>query len=155
MSRIQLNLNYFFALALVGSVLAIGWVAPPIRRLILSSGGDIKAYSMVSYVAPVFVIVLVALIWRIKGALSPIPASPGAALWFRIGNVAMAIANSAIVLSLLVSVIGFIVHRPFGLAVGFIIAGALMLAFPLDIIGIFCVEISRLLNRIKPSQPQQ
>jgi type IV secretory pathway TrbD component len=46
-----------------------------------------------------------------------------------VGTVAMAIGNGALALALIVSVIGVAVVPQFGLGVGFLFAGAFMLAF--------------------------
>lgn len=154
MSSVKSNLNYFFALFLVGSAFALARIAPPLRRLIMSLGGDMNAYSMVNYITPLLVFAIIALLWWKKGALYPSPANPKALFWLRIGNIAMIVANSAITISLLVSIVGYVLIRDFGLAIGFIIGAGLMLAVPLNLLGIICVESSRFLGRRRASPSQ-
>jgi hypothetical protein len=66
-----------------------------------------------------------------------------------IGTIAMAIGNGALALALIVSLIGIAVEPQFGLGVGFLFAGAFLLAVPLNIGGVMFVEIARLLDRIR------
>ena len=155
MRKIIANLNYFLALVLVGSMIAIGWVAPPIKSLFIHPGKIDPIYYNINYIAIALVIGLVSAVWWIKKNIVPTPVTSKARLGLRIGSVAMSIGNGAIVLALIVSLICVAMNRQFGLAVGFIFAAALMLAFPVDIVGIFCVEISRFLDRFQTSRPQE
>ncbi len=155
MPRLIANLNYFLALVVVGSIIAIGWVAPPVKRLFLHPGKIDPIYYNIDYIAIALVICLVSAAWWIRKNLVPTPISSKARPVLIIGNVAMAIGNGAIVLVLIVSLVGVAVNRQFGLAVGFYFAAAFMLAFPLTIIGMVCIEISRLLNRFHSSRHQE
>jgi len=152
MPTFKCNVNYFIAIFLVGSAFVLGKVAPAIQTYVLSKGGSMEAYGLVSYITPVVVLLFVALVWVIKkGAVCPIPVTKKSTDWFRIGNLTMTIANSLIAISLIVSVVGSGMVKGFSLASGFIVGGALMLAIPLNIFGIICVEVSRLLNKNEPS----
>ncbi len=152
MQSIKANLNYSVALIVAGSMIAIGWVSPHIKRFFLHPGKIDPIYYYINYIAIALVIILVIAIWWIKGSITPSPITPKARLLLRIGSVAMAIGNGAVALAFIVSLIGVAVNNEFGLAVGFIFAAAFMLAFPLDIVGIICVEMSRLLNRFNRFQ---
>jgi hypothetical protein len=153
--RLRANLNYFLALVLVGSTIVIGWVAPRINFLFVHPGRIDPIYYNINYIAVALVGCLVLAVWWIKKTILPTPASSKARLVQRIGSVAMTIGNGAIALALIVSLIGVAINHQFGLVVGFIFAAAFMLAFPLDIVGIICVELSRLLDRFQSSQPQE
>jgi hypothetical protein len=146
MSTIKLNLNYFFALFVTGTMLALWFVSPLIIVLLLKLGGGLGIFSWVKTIITIVVFIALALVWKKKGALSPVALKPNAKNRFRVGNVILAIANSLIALSILWSVIGYLFVNGFGVAIGFILAGALMLAVFLNIIGIICIETSRLGN---------
>jgi hypothetical protein len=155
MRRITANLNYFLALVLVGSMIAIGWVAPRVKLFFVHPGKIDPIYYNVNYIVIALVIGLVSAAWWIRGNIIPLPVTSKAKLLLRIGSVVMAIGNGAIALALIASLIGFAANRQFGLAVGFIFAAAFMLAFPVNIAGIICVETSRQLDRFQSSRPQE
>lgn len=145
------NLNYFLALVLAGSIVAIGWISPPIKRLFLHPGKIDPIYYSINYIAIAVVICLVSTAWWLKKSIVPAPITSKAKWVLIVGSVAMAIGNGAIVLALMVNIIGFSEYPEFA---HYYIAAALMLAFPSNIVGIICVEASRLLNRLPSSRPQ-
>ncbi len=155
MPKLVANLNYFLALIVVGSAIAIGWVAPQIKLLFVHPGKIDLIYYNINYITIALVVGLVSAAWWIRKTIVPTPVTSKAKLVLRIGSVAMAIGNGAIALALIVSLVGVAVNRQFGFVVGFIFAAAFMLAFPLNIVGTICVEISRLLNRFQSSRPQE
>lgn len=149
MQKLRANLNYFVALVVVGSAIAIGWIAPRIKLLFVHSGKIDPIYYNINYIAIAIVVCLVSAAWWINKSIVPAPVTSKARVVLRIGSVVMTIGNGAIALALIVSLVGVAINRQFGLAVGFIFAAAFMLAFPLNIVGIVCVEISRLLERFQ------
>jgi hypothetical protein len=153
MPRSIASLNYFFALIVVGSALAIRWITPPIKLLFVHPGTPI--YYNINFVAIGLVICLVSAAWWITKSILPIPTTAMTKLMLMVGSVAIAFGNGAIALALIVSLVGIAVDRQYGLAVGFIFAAAFMLALPLNKVGIICVEISRLLNWFQSSPPQE
>lgn len=155
MPRLNGNLNYCLALVFVWSTIAIGWVVPPVKRLFMRPGEIDSIYYNINYIAIAIVICLVSATWWFRGGIVPTPITSKARLIQKIGSIAMAVGNGAIALALIVSLIGFAMNREFGVAVGFIFAAAFMLAFPVDIFGIFCVETSRLIDKFQSSRPQE
>lgn len=133
-------------------MVAIGWITPPIKRLFLHPGKIDPIYYNINYFAIVLVIFLVSAAWWIKKGIVPSPMTSKARRVLRVGSVAMAIGNGAIALALMVSLVGIAINHQFGLVVGFVFAAAFMLAFPLNIVGIICVETSRLLDRFQSSK---
>lgn len=152
MQNLRANLNYFLALVVVGSAIAIGWVAPQIKLLYVHPGQIDSIYYSIDYIAIALVVCLVSAAWWINKTIVPAPVTSKARAVLRIGSVAMTIGNGAIVLALIAGLVGVVINRQFGLAVGFIFAAAFMLAFPLNIVGIVCVEISRFLERFQSSR---
>ena len=144
MPTLKSNLNYFLALLISGSMLALWLVAPFLAILFISSGMVTNGITLANALAITMVFVLLLLTWKRNGTLLPSAIKSGAESRCRTGNVILAIANSIVALSLLVSIVGSIFINNFGLAIGFIIAGALLLAVPSCIAGIICVETSRL-----------
>lgn len=149
------SLNYFFALVVVSSAIAIRWVTPQIKLLFVHPGTIDPIYYNINFIAIGLVIFLVSAVWWITKSILPTPATAMTKLMLKIGSVAIVIGNGTIALALIVSLVGIVVDRQHGLAVGFIFAAAFMLALPLNKVGIICVEISRLLNWFQSSPPQE
>ena len=149
MWRITANLNYFFVLVLVGSMTLAATIAPPIRRLFLHGKGIAldPIYLYFNYITIALVMVIVSAAWWMRGNIIPTPVNSKAKMLMKVGTIAMAIGNGALVLTLIASLIGVTVEPQFGLGVGYLFAAALMLAFPSNLVGIVFVEISRLLDR--------
>lgn len=154
MPTVKNNLNYFFALLITGSMLALWFVAPLFAMFFLSVGADLASITWSKFLAVIIVFIVIALTWKRNGALSPSTVKPGTENRYRVGNVILAIANAIVGLSLLISTVGFFFVTGFGVAIGFIIAGALLLAVPVNIAGIICVETSRLRRPAAPVSSQ-
>lgn len=150
MPTFKTNLNYFLSLFITGSMLTLWFVAPFIFMFFIFVGADIKSVMWSRLLAVTIVFILLASVWKRNGSLSPVAIKPGTENRHRTGNLIVTIANSIVTLSLLTSAVGFYFVNGFGVAVGYIIAGALLLAVPLNIAGIICVETSRLR---KPAMP--
>ena len=56
MPKLIANLNYFLALVVVGSAIAIGWVAPKIKLLFVHPGKIDPIYYNINYIAIALVI---------------------------------------------------------------------------------------------------
>lgn len=150
MPTVKANLNYFLALFITSSMLALWFVAPFFAMFFLSIGADLASIAWSKLLAVVIVFIVIIFTWKRNGTLSPSTVKPGTENRYRVGNVILAIANAIVGLSLLISTVGFFFITGFGVAIGFIIAGALLLAVPVNIAGIICVETSRLR---KPAAP--
>lgn len=150
MPTVKTNLNYFLALFITGSMLALWFAAPFFVMLFLSVGADLASIAWSKLLAVVIVFIVIAFTWKRNGTLSPFTVKPGTENRYRVGNVILAIANAIVGLSLLISTVGFFFVTGFGVAIGFIIAGALLLAVPINIVGIICVETSRLRRPAAP-----
>ncbi len=137
------DINYFFALLVAGSMLGLWFVAPFIHMALFRAGAG---YSSIMW-GNIFTIALVSLAiviaWKKNGALSPVAIASGREKRYRVGNILTGFANITIVLVVLVSIFGYFTIRDFGLGIGFLIAGVLLLAVPINIIGILCIETSR------------
>ena len=144
MSKKILNLNYFISLFVSVTMFALYFIAPLLCIILgFITHRAFFANSWVNVFLAFFVFVSIVLVWKKKGALLPVALKPNAENRFRLGNVSMGIANSMLALSILVCFIGYHIDDNFGLFIGFIIAGALMFAVMLNVIGIACIETSR------------
>jgi len=132
MMRLRSNLNYFIALSFVVTM-SIAWWVPSSHRAWASLGA----------------IVAIGVIWWWKKSIVPVPYFAQAALALRVGTIAISIGNLLLALSVLTSAAGLLLVRDFGIAVGFILAAAVLVAFPVSTFGIACIEMARLLN-IRP-----
>jgi hypothetical protein len=137
------DVNYFFALLVTGSMLTLWSVAPLIHIALLHAGvgGDSIMWGNILTIVIIFVAIVIA--WKKKGALSPVAIVSGCEKRYRVGNIFTGVANITIVLAVLVSILGYFISHEFNLASPFLIAGALLLAVPINIIGIACIETSR------------
>jgi len=149
MAKIKSNFNYFISLFIAGSMLALWFAAPFFTIFFISIGAGLTSVTWSQFISVSIVFVILALIWKKNGALLPAAVKPGTERRHFIGNVLLMIANALVFLSLLVSIVGFYFKNSFGIAIGFIIAGVLLLAVPTIITGIICVETSRLRNPSK------
>ena len=154
MSVPKLNLNYFIALSVLGSMLALWFVAPLLNILVTLVLRSPSNLFWVNGVVVLFVFVGLAMVWKKKRNLIPTELMPHTETRFRIGNIVMLAANSLVILSVLVSIFGAIFVDGFGVVVGFLVAAALQLAVPLNIAGIVCVETSRQKNSREAAQPK-
>ena len=139
----KLNFNYFLALSVLGSMLSLWFVAPLPNMFFMLLFHSSSGLFWINTIVVFLVIVGIAIIWNKKGNLIPTELKPDAETRFRIGNVAMVLANLFVVMSLLVSVLGFLFVEGFGVVIGMLVAGALLLTVPLNIVGIVCIETSR------------
>jgi hypothetical protein len=143
MSAFKTNLNYFIALFVTGTMFALWLVAPWVSILLMKIGVGLSAINWVMICISALVFIALIWIWIKHGALSPIALKPNANTRFRVGTAVLVISNSLIALSLILSIVGYIFANGFGVAIGYILAGVLMVSVILNVIGIACIETTR------------
>ncbi|UDF34398.1 UNVERIFIED_ORG: hypothetical protein LHJ69_17670 [Shinella sp. XGS7] len=137
------ELSYFLSLLAVGSMLGLWFVAPMLSLALMGLGLGYGSLVWTQGLTIALVVLVLGAVWKQQGALVPAAIASGREKRFRLGSVLTGLANLAVGLALLGCVLGYLLHREFFLAAGFVIAGALMLALPLNIVGILCIETSR------------
>jgi hypothetical protein len=143
MPAFKTNLNYFIALFVTGTMFSLWLVAPWVSILLMQIEVGPGAINWVMICISALVFIALIWIWIKHGALSPIALKPNANTRFRAGTVALVISNSLIALSLILSIAGYIFVNGFGVSIGFILSGVLMVSVILNVIGIVCIETTR------------
>lgn len=138
------DLNYFVALLFSGSMLALWGGAPLLSILFMFAGAGTNGITLANVSAISTVLLVLLIIWRKNGALLPSAIKKGAETRYRVGTAMATLGNSIVLLSIVVGLLCYVFNSKVGIAVGFIFAGALLVAVPLSIAGIICIESSRL-----------
>lgn len=135
--------SYFLSLLVVGSMLGLWFVAPMLSLALMGLGLGYGGLVWTQGLTIALVVLVLGAVWRQQGALVPAVIASGREKRFRLGSFLTGLANLAVGLALLGSVLGYLLHREFFPVTGFLTAGALMLSLPLNIVGILCIETSR------------
>lgn len=151
MPTFKSNLNYFLALFITGSMLALWLVVPPLAHLFFISGMGTNGFTLANALAIGMVFVLPLLVSKRNGTLLPSATKDGAETRCRSGCMILVISNSIVVLSLLLTVAAYLGNSSYGLVSAFYVAAALTLATAVGLVGIICVETSRLRRPGTPS----
>jgi hypothetical protein len=135
------NLNYYFALSIVGATLSL-WLIFPWFRMLINFVGQSVSEAWQLGITWLTTFAVITFYWVRRGWITPVTPNPCSELRFRIGNMLVLAANFVEGISWLTIFLGEAFVHGFGVAVGFILAGAWMLSIPMYVIGIICIETS-------------
>ena len=134
------DINYFFALLSSGSLLGLWFIVPFTHMALIHTSLSVK-WGNIFMVLIVFIAIIIT--WQKNGSLSPIAISPGREKRFRIGFILTYISNITTFFVILISMLSYHSNYDLGLVIGVLIFGVILLAIPINIIGILCIETSR------------
>lgn len=137
------DINYFLAVLVAGSMLSLWFLAPIIHIAFMYAGVGLNGIISGNIVAISIVFVAMIIVWKKNSSFAPTAIVSGSESRYRIGTILTALSNIIVLGSLVVSIYGYYAIPDFGLVIGFLVPAALLLAAPISIVGILCVEASR------------
>ena len=143
MKKTLANLNYLFALWVVGSTVGLKFVAPSLQISLMRGGIGLSSIFWGNLAVVIAVFLALVFVWKKNGALMPVATLPRLKVLY-FGSIGIvALSNAVILLAVLIAILGPLINRDIGLASPFLIAVALIYAVPANIVGIIGIEVSR------------
>jgi hypothetical protein len=134
------DINYFFALLTAGSMLGL-WILAPFIHMILMPNNISFKWVNIFTISLVFLVIV--FIWKKNASLSPKVIASGRERNYRVGNILIGFSNITTALVILISMLGYLTNIDFGLVIGVLMFGLILLVVPIYIIGIVYIETSR------------